>query len=103
MEKEMINVNVNDIAYAVKRDGSVINNFGDTDEMDCNESLVKAFKPICFAPYNILKAIADKKGKSSKEFCLALLGMLKHYVPSRKALCKYLEELKGFGEKSEEK
>lgn len=99
----MINVNVNDIAYAVKRDGSVINNFGDTDEMDCKESLVKAFKPICFAPYNILKAVADKKGKSSKEFCLVLLGMLKHYVPSRKALNEYLIGMKGLDKKSEEK
>ena len=103
MEKEMINVNVNDIAYAVKRDGSVINNFGDTDEMDCNESLVKAFKPICFAPYNILKAIADKKGKSSKEFCLALLGMLKYSVTSRKTLNEYLIGLTVLDKKEEEK
>lgn len=101
MEKEMINVN--DIAYAVKRDGSVINNFGDADDKDCEVSVVKAFEPICFAPHNILKALIDKKGKASKEFFLVALGLFKYDSASRKALCKYLEELKGFGEKSEEK
>lgn len=101
MEKEMINVN--DIAYAVMKDGSVINNFGDADENNFNTSIVDVIEPICYAPYNILKAIIDKKGRRSKEFLLVNLGMFKYDSASRKALCKYLEELKGFGEKSEEK
>lgn len=101
MEKEMINVN--DIAYAVKRDGSVINNFGNADEKDCDASLLKVIKPICFAPYNMLKAIVDKKGKSSNEFCFASIGMLTHYGPSHKALNEYLIELAGLDKKEEEK
>lgn len=101
MEKEMINVN--DIAYAVKRDGSVINNFGDADDKDCEVSVVKAFEPICYAPYNILKAIIDKKGRRSKEFCLALLGMLKYYSASCKAINEYLIGLTVLDKKEEEK
>lgn len=101
MEKEMINVN--DIAYAVKRDGSVINNFGDADKKDCEVSAVKAFEPICYAPYNILKAIVDKKGRRSKEFIFALLGMLKYYSASRKALNEYLIGLAVLDKKEEEK
>lgn len=101
MEKEMINVN--DIAYAVMKDGSVINNFGDADENKFNTSIADAIEPICYAQYNILKAVIDKKGKSSKEFFLVAIGLFKYDSASRKALCKYLEELKGFGEKSEEK
>lgn len=97
MEKEMINVN--DIAYAVKRDGSVINNFGDADDKDCEVSVVKAFEPICFAPHNILKAIVDKKGRRSKEFSFALLGMLKYYDVSRKALDEYLMGMIGLVKK----
>ena len=100
MEKEMINVN--DIAYAVMKDGSVINNFGDADENKFNTSIADAIEPICYAQYNILKAVIDKKGKSSKEFFLVVIGIFKYDSDSRKALCKYLKELKGFGEKSEE-
>lgn len=96
MEKEMINVN--DIAYAVKRDGSVINNFGDADDKD-EVSVFKAFEPICFAPHNILKAIDDKKGRRSKEFIFALLGMLKYYDVSRKALNEYLMGMIGLVKK----
>lgn len=95
MEKEMINVN--DIAYAVMMDGSVINNFGDADENNLNTSIADAIEPICYAQYNILKALIDKKGKSSKELFLVALGLFKYDSASRKALCKYLEELKGFG------
>lgn len=100
MEKEMINVN--DIAYAVMMDGSVINNFGDADENNLNTSIADAIEPICYAQYNILKALIDKKGKASKEFFLVALGLFKYDSASRKALCKYLEELKGFGEKTED-
>ena len=101
MEKEMINVN--DIAYAVMKDGSVINNFGDADEKNFNASIFDAIEPICYALYNILKAIIDKKGRSSKEFFLVTLGMFKYGSASRKALLKYLEELRGFDKKAEEK
>lgn len=98
MEKEMINVN--DIAYAVMKDGSVINNFGDADAKSW--SLVKTFEPICYAVQNVLKSIADKKGWRSKEFCLALLGMLKYYDASRKALNEYLIGMIGLDKKTEE-
>ena len=100
MEKEMINVN--DIAYAVKRDGSVINNFGDADENNFNTSIIVVIEPICYAQYNILKALIDKKGKSSKEFCLASIGMLAHYGPSHRALNEYLIEVSGLAKKTEE-
>ena len=102
MEKEMINVN--DIAYAVMKDGSVINNFGDVDEKDCNVSISNVIKPICYALYNILKAIVDKKGKLSKEFFLVTFGMLNYDSVSRKAFYEYLRELRGggFGKKAEE-
>lgn len=101
MEKEMINTN--DIAFAVMKDGSVINNFGDADEKDFEVSCFKAFEPICYAEQSVLKAIVDKKGRRSKEFCAAMLCMLKHYVPSRKALSEYLIELTVLDKKAEEK
>lgn len=91
MKEEMINVN--DIAYAVMKDGSVVNNFGDVDEKDCNTSLSGVIKPICYAPYNILKTIIDKKSKASAELCLVALAMMEHYRSSHEALCDYLEEL----------
>lgn len=98
MEKEMINVN--DIAFAVMKDGSAINNFGDADAESW--SLSKAFKPICYAVKNVLKEIADKKGWRSKEFCLAMLGMLKYYDASCKALNEYLIGMIGLDKKIEE-
>lgn len=54
-------INTNDIAYAVMKDGSVINNFGDADENKFNTSIADAIEPICYAQYNILKALIDKK------------------------------------------
>ena len=100
MEKEMINVN--DIAYAVMKDGSVINNFGDADEKNCNMSICDMTEPICYAPYNILKAIVDKKGRLSKELLIVSLGFFKYDSASRKAIRKYLEELRGLDKKAEE-
>ena len=96
-------INVNDIAYAVMKDGSVINNFGDADEKDFEVSSFKAFEPLCYAEQSVLKAIVDKKGRRSKEFCGALLCMLKYYDASRKALNEYLISLIDFVEKTEEK
>ena len=100
MEKEMINTN--DIAFAVMKDGSVINNFGDADEKDFEVSCFKAFEPICYAEQSVLKAIVDKKGRRSKEFCAAMLCMLKYYDASRKALDEYLISMIGFVKKTEE-
>lgn len=91
MKEEMINTN--DVAYAVIKDGSVINNFGDADEKDCDASLSKVIEPICYAPYNILKTIIDKKSKSSTELCLVGLAMVEHYRPSRMAFHNCLGEL----------
>lgn len=96
-------INVNDIAYAVMMDGSVINNFGDADENNVNASISDAIKPICYAPYNILKAIMDKKGSSNKELCLVFLGMLKHDYVSRKVLNEYLLGLINLDKKAQEK
>lgn len=95
-------INVNDIAYAVLKDGSVINNFGDADEKDFEVSSFKAFEPICYAAQSVLKAIVDKKGRRSKEFCGALLCMLKYYDASRKALNEYLIGMIGLDKKTEE-
>lgn len=96
-------IDVNDIAYAVTKDGSVINNFGDADEKDFEVSSFKAFEPLCYAEQSVLKAIVDKKGRRSKELCSALLCMLKYYDASRKALNEYLIRMIGFVEKTEEK
>lgn len=91
MKEEMINVN--NIAYAVMKDDSVVNNFGDVDEKNCDASFSGVIEPICYAPYNILKTIIDKKGKSSVELCLVALAMVEHYRPSRVAFYNYLGEL----------
>lgn len=91
MKEEMINIS--NIAYAVMKDGSVINNFGDADEKDCDASFSGVIEPICYAPYNVLKTIIDKKSKSSTELCLVGLAMVEHYRPSHVAFHNYLGEL----------
>lgn len=44
MKEEMINVN--DIAYAVMKDGSVVNNFGDADEKLIGGHIDWAYNPV---------------------------------------------------------